>query len=231
MRIAFYGDSLTAGSPGVSFFQALEAMLAEDDLSNHGKVGDTVISLYRRIAQDRLRAPADVAVLWVGVNDVLARVSHTHMALKQLLRQPPARDHAEFRDYYQRIIKLLRKNTRSILAISPFLIGEDLTNPWNRALDDLCGIVASVSTPFDNVHYVDLRKRLSARLTSRRSSKYIPKSITVIAFEALFLRTPDQVDRAASRRGLHLTLDGVHLNSVGAHAIAEELRRSLVNLE
>lgn len=230
MRIAFYGDSLTAGSPGVSFFPALEAMLAEHQLINCGKGGDTVISLYRRISRDALCDPTDIAVLWVGVNDVLAKVTGSHSLLKRLTQQPRARDHAEFRDTYQRTLELLRQTARQILAVSPLLIGEDLENPWNRELGDLREIIASVCAFFDDVQHLDLRACVSERLKGGHASGYLPMSVTSVALDALLLRTPARVDRVARRRGLRLTLDGVHLNSAGAEAVTQELRRALRSL-
>jgi len=227
---AFYGDSLTEGIPGVSFFGALEAMLPEHELKNCGKGGDTIISLYRRIARSWLQDPVDIAVLWVGVNDVLAKVTFSHSMLKRLMGQPRARDLTEFRDYYHRTLKLLSNEVRSILAVSPLLIGEDLSNPWNRELGDLCKIVASVSNSFDNVHYLDLRADLSERLKGKHTSDYVAKSVTCIACDTLFLRTPAQVDAVASGRGLSLTLDGVHLNSTGVAVVSEAFLKAIRSL-
>jgi lysophospholipase L1-like esterase len=230
MRIRFYGDSLTAGRPGVAFFPALEAMLPEDQLINDGKGGETVLSLYRRIARDAACDPVEIAVVWVGVNDVLARVTGSHSVLKRLMRQPRARDHTRFRDTYRRILELLDKRATSVLAVSPLLIVEDLENPWNKELANLCEIIASVCASFDSVQSLDLRARVAEQLKGKQASGYLPVSVTSIACEALFLRTPAHVDRVARRRGLRFTLDGVHLNSVGAAAVAQELRRALRRL-
>ncbi len=230
VHIAFYGDSLTTGIPGVPFLRELRAMRAGDALTNLGRGGDTVISLYRRIAKGNAPAPLDVAVLWIGVNDVLASVSWSHSALKRALHQPPARDHGEFEDYYRRTIELLQRSARSVIAVPPLLIGEDLANPWNKQLDALRKVAASVAASFDNVRYVDLHGLLACRLWGREVSKYIPKSVTVIALEALLLHSPDRVDHAAARRGLHFTLDGIHLNSAGAKVVAGQLHRSLRSL-
>jgi len=230
MNITFYGDSLTEGTPGVPFLRTLKPMLPEDVLTNLGRGGDTVISLYRRMVQEPVPAPMDVAVLWIGVNDVLASLSWSHSALKQVLHQPPARDRTEFGDYYQRTIAHLRRDARHVIALSPFLIGEDLTNPWNRQLDALRKVASSVAASFGNVDYVDLREQLAPLLKGRQVSAYVPRHVTVIALDALFLRAAHRVDRVAARRGLHLTLDGVHLNSAGAQAVAAELQRSLRSL-
>ena len=230
MRVAFFGESVTEGIPGVSFFRALEARLREDQLTNYGKAGDTVISLYRRIARNRLDAPADITVLWVGVNDVLAKVTCSHSMLKRLMRQPRAKDRNEFRDYYDRTLKLLRQKATNIITVSPLFIGENMSNPWNRELGDLCTIIASVSASFGNVHYLDLRADLTERLKGKHTSDYIAKSVICIACDTLLLRTPTQVDTIASCRGLSLSLDGVHLNSMGVELVTEALLKAIRSL-
>ena len=227
MRIAFYGDSLTRGVPGISFLRVLESMLPQDELVNLGKGGDTVISLYRRIARSETQGSSDLAVLWVGVNDVLATVSRSHSALKWLMGQPRARDLFEFREYYGRTLECLCSSADNVLTVSPLLIGEDRSNPWNRRLEELGETTRSISESLDGVHYVDLRSELATGCAESEASDYVPRSVTRIALESLFLRSPERVDKMASRRDLHLTLDGVHLNSTGAERVAMVIRRAI----
>lgn len=40
--------------------------------------------------------------------------------------------------------------------------------------------------------------------------------------DVFFYKNPARIDRLSSKRGLHLTLDGIHLNSNGALSVAEE---------
>jgi lysophospholipase L1-like esterase len=230
MRIAFYGDSLTRGVPGVSFLRALKKMLPQDELMNLGKGGDTVVSLYRRVARRADRSVSDLAVLWVGVNDVLATVSRGHSALKWLMGQPRAKDPIEFREYYDRTLTCLCSSADNILTVSPLLIGEDRSNPWNRRLEELGETIRSVSESLDGVHHVDLHSELPSEWPASEASNYIPRSVTRIALESLFLRSPERVDKTASRRGLHLTLDGIHLNSTGAERVAMVIRRAIDEL-
>jgi len=225
MRIAIYGDSLTEGIPGLSFFKALECKIPEHALVNRGKRGDTVVSLFRRIVRDGTSGPLGLAILWVGVNDVLAKVSRSHAALKHLMRQPRAKDLSEFSDYYSRILKLIQPSADRILAVSPLLIGESLSNRWNRELGDVCEVIALASSGY--AHYIDLRAEIAARWSESQCSDYIPKLVTRIAWDSLFRRTPAAVDKAASRRGLQFTLDGVHLNSTGVQVVAEVLRKAI----
>lgn len=227
MRIAFFGDSLTEGVPGVSVLGKLRAMLPEHELENHGRRGDTVMSLYRRIAQGRHRGRWDAAVLWVGVNDTLAKLSVGHSVLKRLMNQPAAENLLRFRDDYRRTVELLLENSARVFVVSPLFIGEELSNPWNKELGDLSTMIASVAASFDTVDFIDLRSRLSQRLATCPSSDYLPHRVSAIVCDTLFLRTPRAVDSVALGRGLRLTLDGVHLNSAGATAVAEVLWQSL----
>jgi lysophospholipase L1-like esterase len=67
-RIAFLGDSLTEGWPGASYFALLRVALPELELLNLGRAGDTVADLETRILR-RGMPPADLAFVWIGVND------------------------------------------------------------------------------------------------------------------------------------------------------------------
>lgn len=230
MKIAFYGDSLTEGIPGVAFLPILAGKLPEHELINHGKGGDTVASLYRRIVRRQFDVPVDSAFLWVGVNDVFAKITVFHSILKRLVRQPWAKDRDEFHDYYARILNLLCPKATNVVTVSPLLIGEDLDNRWNRELAELSDIIEAFSATFSNVHYLNLRARFSEELAGRTISDYIPKSNIRIARDMLSLRTPAQIDAAASGRGLHLTLDGAHLNSKGAEIIAEAFQGAIDKL-
>lgn len=223
MRIEFLGDSLTAGAPGSSFVKHLERLLPNAEMRNRGKSGDTVISLHRRITREAYAAPVDVAVLWIGVNDVFSQLSSTHRWLKRLTNQPWARDQDEFRDHYTAVIELLRVRTQHIVTVAPFLMGEQLSNPWNTELEELGRMISLISDAFAEAHYLDLRSRLTDSVDLGQSSSYLPRSIARIGLDLLFVRTPAQIDRVSASRGLGLTLDGVHLNRLGARWVAEQI--------
>ena len=45
------------------------------------------------------------------------------------------------------------------------------------------------------------------------------------------LKTNSQIDRQADERGLHTTLDGVHLNSTGADIVANEFMDTITAVQ
>jgi len=230
LRIGFFGDSLTEGRPGVSFLEELRPLLPEQELLNYGRRGDTVHSLCRRIDRVQTETALDVAVLWIGTNDLLAKAFPGHAFLKRWMSQPATRDLSEFQLFYRQTIERLLTSARHVLAVSPLLIGEDLSNPWNRELRAWSEAMQSTVKPMRAVGFLDLRSLAAERLATGKSSDYVPQRVTSIGVDTLFVRTPRAVDRVSSRRGLRLTLDGLHLNSAGAQMIAEAFRRAITEV-
>lgn len=223
MRIGFFGDSLTAGVPGSSYLTILRQRFPKDTLLNYGKANDTVVSLYRRISAMQFDKPLDIAFLWIGVNDVLRTDRWPYRAFHALLTQRRARDMDEFRACYRATLDLLRDRAGRVIVAPPALKGENLGNPWNRRLADLAGFIKDSTADNDRVEFLDLRAAFARELTASPGSDHVPGNPLRVLLDALTLRTEGQIDGKATQRGLHLTLDGVHLNSAGAKLVAEEL--------
>ena len=223
MNIACFGDSLTRGVPGSSYFALLQRQFPEDTLLNYGKGNDTVVSLYRRISAVHFNRPLDIAFLWIGVNDVPQTNGRLDRAFHTLIKQPRARDTEEFRASYRAILDLLCDKAGRVIVAPPVLKGENLENRWNRRLADLARLIKDVTADYDRAEFLDLQSAFARELVARPISDYLLTSPIRVLLDALLLRSDEQVDRKATGRGLHLTLDGVHLNSTGAKLVAREL--------
>jgi lysophospholipase L1-like esterase len=219
-NIAFFGDSLTHGVPGFSYFDILKEKLPQHKLFNLGKGGDTVISLFHRLVSLNLDFPMDIAFLWIGVNDVFVKTSPISPVIKRLRRQPWAKNHQEFQVYYVKILEYLCDKFTIIYTIPPLFIGEDRENPWNRELNTLSSIIAAMTNRCDNVEYTDLRQVFFSQLPSENISPYVPKSFLRILWDSFSLKTPKETEQKVNQRGLRFTLDGIHLNQTGAELAA-----------
>jgi lysophospholipase L1-like esterase len=228
VRIAFYGDSLTRGVPGASYFDILNKRLPEHTLINYGQGDDTAFSLHRRILKFNLLEPVDLSVLWVGTNDVPFKLSRVSSVIKRLRGKPWAKDPAAFQEHYRVLLDLLCPQAHRLVAVPPVFFGEDLGNGRNQYLEQLSDIIAELASSCANGEYLDLRAIFTAQLRSKPISDYLPQSVFQTALDALTLRSNAQIDQAASRRGLHFTLDGVHLNSAGAEIVADALLEIIV---
>jgi lysophospholipase L1-like esterase len=229
MKIAFIGDSLTKGIPGSSYFAILRKKLSQHQLVNLGRGNDTVVSLYRRM--DRLHfdaEPFDLAFLWVGVNDVSKESAWWFRVANALRRQPRSQSLAQFQGYYQKTLDLLICHTRRVVAVAPLLKGEVIDSEWNKQIDILARAIEKLTTHYRAVQYLDLRPAFYARLAGRQISHYLREGPLRIALDILTLWSDAQVDKKSAERGLHLTLDGVHLNSTGAEIVADMFSKAVV---
>lgn len=230
-QISFWGDSLTRGSPGASFFEILKSELPDCKLLNYGKGGDTVISLYRRIKEMHLHTISDIAFLWVGTNDVFEKISWSHTILKALTKQPRAKNPEEFEHYYRLLLDILCQQANRVIIVPPLFMGEDLNSQWNQEMDELSRIIEQVSNSYNNVEYLDLRKIVFPKLEGKTISSYLPKSLGRIALDTLSLKHNEQIDQVSTDRDLVYTLDGVHLNCEGARLVADAFLETIKNIE
>ena len=220
MRIAFFGDSLTEGKFGVSFIDPLKLALPSCELLNYGEGGDTVISLYQRISQIHPGIEADLAILWIGVNDIFGQMTWVYRIINTIRKKPHASNRAQFSSFYRMVLDLLLGHSKMIITIPPLFLGEDLHNKWNRKLDEFSADIRAISGGYENVRFANLREAFMERLEERSKSSYTPTSMIRFAWDKSTCSTIEEIDRRSSTRGLAFTLDGVHLNSTGAELVS-----------
>jgi len=180
-----------------------------------------VLSLYKRIKKLSISETYDIAFLWIGINDVFVHSSWKFPITKLLFNQRWARNIDDFINCYKRILEIIVYNARRTFVVSPSIIGEDILNKWNKRLGELSVEIEALAAKYENVEFIDVRKDFISKLSSKISSKFIPYRIIVDIIIAYLLNDPERIERKSKYRGLYLTLDGVHLNNVGAHMIAK----------
>jgi len=218
MKIAFFGDSLTEGTIGASYFKILEEKLSKHNLINYGRNGEPVVGLYNRMTK---------LDIWIGTNDIFVNLKWHYPIMKTLAFQPWAQNYQEFKVYYKKILEMLKNRAGKIFTVSPLLIGEDVNNKWNKQLGELSAVIEKLSNTYENVEYIDLRSIFINKLSSRIISNYLPTSNTDSFFDYFTLKNDEEIDKKASERGLHFTIDGAHLNSHGAKIVADVLYKKL----
>lgn len=230
MRIAFFGDSLTEGIPGVSYVDILRERFPDHDLSNFGRAGDSVVGTLDCVALLDVTSHFDLAFVWTGVNDVLARITWASPITRRLLGQPWADSRDEFIAQYRALLETLSPHAARIVAVAPLFIGEDLESEWNQELDVRAGMIEAACAEFANVEFLNLRRFLPDAGSGEFASPFVEKSGLGTVWEAVTLGTPDDVDRLSAERGLCYTLDGIHLNSRGARAVADVFAQRIVRM-
>jgi lysophospholipase L1-like esterase len=231
MKIAFYGDSLTAGFPGVAFFELLQTALPQLTLLNYGKGGDTVQSLHQRVVKRGLLEPVDLAFLWIGTNDVLDQTSLLATIYSRFQGQFAALTPPVFEERYRALLDLLCPLAQHLITVSPVFVGEDSGSRWNKRLVEMADTIKTLSAIYPNVTYLDLRSVFLAELGAKPTRGYLSSSVPRVILDVLTLRNDVQIDQVSRRRGFHFTLDGVHFNSTGAALVAQTFEQVIQTMD
>lgn len=231
MKIAFLGDSITKGIPRVSYFEMLEKELNQFELTNYGKGGDTVLSLYKRMKKIKDLETYDLVFLFIGVNDVYSKLNVTHEVFKLLRGQVWSKSSKEFEEHYQNLIHYLNKRCKKIVVIPPLLFGEDLSSSYNIELQQFIDKIKKVLLSYTTIDYLDVFSAFRDYLEGKVISDYIPDSILRTGLDVTVFKTNKEADEASQERGLHLTLDGVHLNSTGASIVSNHIVQYINNFK
>jgi lysophospholipase L1-like esterase len=213
MKIVFFGDSITRGSPGASFFDILQKKLPGHTLINQGKGGEKAFTLYQRVKKMVWKEQIDLSFLWVGVNDLIFNVIDWSAPFSEnSLRQPWDEVIPFFRKYFGYLLEHLSNLSRKVFTVPPLFIGEDLESIWHEKLEELAENIKEVTGLYKNAEYLDLRAYFIFKLKQK---------------EDLVLPAKDKRARQL-RKGrdmlcpneLRFTIDGVHLNDVSARIVA-----------
>ena len=119
MRILCFGDSLTEGTVGVGFTPYLREFLPGHEYVNLGVNGDTIAGLRRRA--ERLQQRGDVAVVWIGTNDVLT--------YPDWVDNSPAAE-----EDYRLLLRAVAARARVVFAVPPLVAGPGLAEMYDYSL-------------------------------------------------------------------------------------------------
>jgi lysophospholipase L1-like esterase len=240
----FAGDGLTEGDWGESYVERVGVALhgAQDgrrgEVVNAGRGGDTVASLLSRIDHPLRRYQPSWVILAVGGNDVWHRWLSSHSIgwwivsqVRGLKRgQVPATDLDEFAAAYRALIDKARQVGSKVMACTVSPRGEQLSSPVNRHVARLNGVIKHVAAELE-VPVADIWQTFVEVLAVQPSrSSYVPSEWLFVWAEQ---RRGQKVspDEYAARRRLHLTSDGIHLNSRGADLWARTVLQALDQAE
>jgi len=138
VKVLCLGDSLTEGTVGVGFIPFLAELLPGNTYVNLGENGDTIAGLRHRA--ERMQQHGDVAIVWIGTNDILM--------------YPAWDEHADAAaEDYETILRLAAARADRVLAVPPLLADPTLAREHPRsygAATDLVRVLC-VSSPCPSV--------------------------------------------------------------------------------
>jgi lysophospholipase L1-like esterase len=239
MKILCIGDSGTRGSVGVSYVKAIAAAHPGWKVENAGVNGEPITSIGKRLIQKLDAGNAyDVIVLQGGANDILlptfaGRGFWFNKALEHCRRigRNPLPDPADFGNALREILEATRSRTKAKIILTTIgCLNENLRgglNDQRRAFND---VIRRMARQY-GCRLADPSGPVDQLLSQRRTRDYFLESFFNTAFsDEVVCKVPGGADWLSRKRGLHVTIDGGHLNSVGADLFRRALEEQLLLL-
>lgn len=232
--IQCFGDSITKGTPGVSYLTYLD----KRNYRNQGSGGETVEGLYPRLMHSIKNSNHEEYIIQIGTNDILLPyLEKASPKWKQRIRKMDkmkkegaraSRTELQFQKSYRNIIDLLIEHQKKVLLINIPVIGEDLSHERNKKVEKYNGIIEEISREKEipSVDFYGWQKNTLKNLQNKE--QYFidedPKQVVLDGFKSVTKMGRRKLSR---RRNLVLTVDGVHLNDVGAKGLAKLVKETI----
>lgn len=232
IMILCFGDSLTQGIPGVTYLKYLKNKKA---YKNFGLGGDTVTGMTRRLRHalmdDRYK-DADAFIVGIGTNDILLPFLKTYSpswanAVAQLMKRGsmPCKDKAQFTQRYAEMLEML-EGRRTVVFGLPFIETQsndlnDKAAAYDEVIEAQC---AAYHIPF--INFGQWQREWKHR-QNNTGSYFFTRNRRDVVTDALLTTILPFTDYISKKRGLAVTVDGAHLNTVSAKGLARLVEDAL----
>ena len=238
MEILFIGDNLVKGSVGVNWVKRLAVKNPEWSVENAGVNGETLIKIKQRLDKKLAECDYDVIFFEAGINDLLipamtGKNFFYKQAQKYLLakRYNPLSKPIAFEETFRRAISDIKSKTSATIILTTLsCINENLESSLNKKRCAYNHIIRDVAIE-TGCSLVDAGALFDGYLRRCRTKDYLLESFFNTAFYDKFqCNVLGCSDYLSKKRRLHLTVDGLHLNTRGAKIYRDETERLIKTL-
>ncbi len=225
------GDSLTFGSAGYSYISFLRPDLKA---VNKGVNGDTVCGAHKRLKR-YIDSPkyreAKAYVIFIGVNDILKPFLCGLSPVWRLVMKPQVSikkcrtDILQFAAEYEAMLRLLEsRGKKAVLVGLPCLqIRGAEAGPYMEYSAAIKALAEKHGLPF--IDLFSLQTEAAGPPESLGRHSWGRTGLLRVLDAAFMLLCPSSKDWLSKKRGLELTVDGCHFNSLSARLLAEAINR------
>jgi lysophospholipase L1-like esterase len=228
MKILLAGDSIIEGSTGINWISLLAQRRPRWRLKAAGAAGEPLNKITERLPALLKDDSYDCIVLVAGHND-LFRQSYQYLLRKG---HQPHPDPAAFELQMRQCIDLIRQHSRArIILCTLSAMNESAGSLLRQQRNQINETIRDVAWDMQ-CQLADPGLRFDEYLESRCTRNYfLPSFWQVTWFDKWICKWLGQADVLSQRRRLHLTTDGVHLNTRGAKIFMHEIEKQLLITE
>ena len=225
--ILCFGDSITDGRPGATY---LNYVKMRKQYRNFGLGGDTLIGMSKRLlraVEASKYSACRTIIIGIGTNDVLHPYLKNYSSLwtrivKRLFLRGsvPCLDEAEFKERYESLLQVLKQAGKEVIIFGIPLMETDIYELNQKAVaynEVIMGLCDQFS--FTYIDIMGLQGEIKRRQRNTGScffSKNVLEPV-ILAILTTYLPFTDDISK---RRGLAVTVDGIHMNTVSAKGLA-----------
>ncbi|BDF34182.1 hypothetical protein CE91St62_22470 [Lachnospiraceae bacterium] len=224
------GDSITLGMMGYSYIPFADK---KQQLVNLGVNGESLLGGVRRLRRymrKRAYREADTVIFSLGTNDILlpylgnrSRFWQIQYRLRNIIRRFSS-DIGEFAGYYEEAVRQMKHNGYKVVLVGlPYIQLADY--PLGK-VEAYNSCIRSVARTYD-AEFIDIYEMQKKRVHRDRTCSWGKLNAGRIADGLYMLLFPRRKDSLSRRRGLDVTVDGVHFNSRSARMLAEAVGRAM----
>ncbi len=230
--IVCFGDSITAGIPGVSYFRYLES---KEKYRNLGVGGDTLFGLSKRVDKFLSESSCDEMIIQIGANDILlpflkqrSRIWDKITYRLNLRGSVPINNIETFIKKFEILIKKILDFKIRVISIP--CIGENVESDLNKKVDIYNEAIYNLCNKY-NIKYIDFNKWQKGiiRQSDIESEYIISEYFIKILIDTILTTYLGFSKYISQKRKLVVTVDGVHLNKLGAKGLAELITTECFN--
>jgi lysophospholipase L1-like esterase len=233
MKILFIGDGLVRGSVGVNWIKRLSIKNPGWQVENAGVNGETLTKIKQRLDKKLANNQYDIIFFEAGMNDLLIPAMEKKGFLFRKAKQcllangfNPLTEADVFEKEFRKVVGDIKKKTSAILILATLgCMNESLEQSLNKKRFAYNHIIRDVAIE-TGCSLVDAGALFDGYLRRCRTKDYFLESFFNTAFLDKFqcsaLGASDYLSR---KRKLHLTVDGLHLNTRGAKIYRDETER------
>ena len=227
-RVLIIGNSITRGFLGASYVKLLKRELPTYHFVNKGIGGDTLIGIKKRLLKNIMKNNYDIIIISAGHNDIIIpqmdKMKFFYRFCSKLIKfrgSIPTRGDRDFSFIYEDMIKKVKKISDSKIILLPLsCISEDLSSSLNIKREVFNEIIKEIGEKYNCV--VPKIDEEFNKLLLNSNNKYFLDNIFNTVFDVF-----KPINSLSKKRKLKLTIDGIHLNLLGANIYKQEIMSCL----
>lgn len=226
-KILFVGASLTAGLPGISFAKQFKKEFPQYSIVIKGYSGAPMKDIMERLIKflDK-ESDFNIIIIDTGHNDIILPFMKQKPGIHIIGNGEKITAIDNFKNAFEEQLSIVKTKTNaSIYLLNIGCLSENLSSSLNQQRLILNEEINEVGKDM-NIKVLNIADSFEERLIYQQSTYFMNSNFN-LALDVIFRKISSWNNMVSRKRGLLLTVDGVHLNQEGAKLYVNVIKNGL----